>query len=68
MSRLQLDVPHLGPSRYSVSAGDKQAVLDCIGRAKARCGLLRNLPVIREQAADTISPAALAGQRRLLGR
>jgi len=28
-----------GPSRYSVSAGDKQAVLDCIGRAKARCRL-----------------------------
>jgi transposase len=28
-----------GPSRYSVSAGDKQAVLDCIGRAKARCAL-----------------------------
>ena len=28
-----------GPSRYSVSAGDKHAVLDCFGRAKARCGL-----------------------------
>ena len=28
-----------GPSRYSVSAGDKQAVLDCISRAKARCRL-----------------------------
>ena len=28
-----------GPSRYSVSAGDKQAVLDCIGRARARCRL-----------------------------
>ena len=27
------------PARYSVSAGDKQAVLDCIGKAKARCGL-----------------------------
>jgi transposase len=30
-----------GPSRYSMSAGDKQAVLDCIGKAKARCGLDR---------------------------
>jgi transposase len=28
-----------GPGRYSVSAGDKQAVLDCIVKAKARCGL-----------------------------
>jgi transposase len=28
-----------GPSRYSVGAGDKQAVLDCIVKAKARCGL-----------------------------
>ena len=28
-----------GPGRYSVSAGDKQAVLDCIRRAKVRCRL-----------------------------
>ena len=28
-----------GPSRYSVGAGDKQAVLGCIGKARARCGL-----------------------------
>jgi transposase len=34
-----------GPSRYSVSAGDKQAVLDCIGRAKARCRLTTSVKV-----------------------
>ena len=28
-----------GPSRYSVCAGDRPAVLDCIGKAKARCRL-----------------------------
>lgn len=28
-----------GPGRYSVSAGDKRGVLDCIGRAKVRCRL-----------------------------
>jgi transposase len=34
-----------GPSRYSVSAGDKQAVLECIGRARARCGLAASAKV-----------------------
>jgi len=28
-----------GPSRYTVDAGDKGAVLDAIGKAKVRCGL-----------------------------
>jgi transposase len=28
-----------GPSRYSVYAGDRAAVLECIGKAKARCRL-----------------------------
>ena len=28
-----------GPSRYSVCAGDRVAVLDCIGKARARCRL-----------------------------
>ena len=28
-----------GPSRYTVCAGDRAAVLDCIRKAKARCGL-----------------------------
>src|SRR5262245_54764920 len=28
-----------GPSRYSVCAGDRPAVLDCIRKAKARCRL-----------------------------
>jgi transposase len=28
-----------GPSRYTVSAGDITALLECIGKAKARCGL-----------------------------
>jgi transposase len=28
-----------GPGRYTVTAGDKAAVLDCIHKAKARCGL-----------------------------
>ena len=27
------------PSRYTVSAGDTAAVLECITKAKARCGL-----------------------------
>src|ERR1700693_1619277 len=28
-----------GPSRYTVSAGDTAALLECIAKAKARCGL-----------------------------
>ena len=28
-----------GPSRYTVGAGDRAAVLDCIRKAKVRCGL-----------------------------
>jgi transposase len=28
-----------GPSRYTVAAGDTAAVLECIAKAKARCGL-----------------------------
>ena len=28
-----------GPSRYSVEAGDTAAVLDCVAKARARCGL-----------------------------
>ena len=27
------------PSRYALNAGDKAAILECIGKAKARCGL-----------------------------
>ena len=28
-----------GPSRYSVEAGDTAAVLDCVAKARARCGV-----------------------------
>ena len=28
-----------GPSRYSVAAGDTAAVLDCVAKARARCGV-----------------------------
>ena len=28
-----------GPSHYTVAAGDTAALLECIGKAKARCGL-----------------------------
>jgi transposase len=28
-----------GPGRYNVDAGDTAAVLDCISKARARCGL-----------------------------
>lgn len=28
-----------GPGRYNVDAGDSAAVLDCISKARARCGL-----------------------------
>ena len=28
-----------GPSRYTVDAGDTAAVLECISKARARCGL-----------------------------
>jgi len=34
-----------GPSRYQVDAGDTQAVLEAIAKAKARCGALRNVVV-----------------------
>ncbi len=33
------------PSRYSVNAGDQAAVLDCIDKARARCGLDREAKV-----------------------
>lgn len=33
------------PSRYTVSAGDVQALLRCINKAKARCGLPVDAPV-----------------------
>jgi transposase len=28
-----------GPSRYNVAAGDTAAVLDCVAKARARCGV-----------------------------
>ena len=34
-----------GPSRYTVDAGDKRAVLDAIAKAKARCGLVGEIVV-----------------------
>jgi transposase len=34
-----------GPSRYTVAVGDKEAVLDRIARAKARCGLAKDAKV-----------------------
>ena len=34
-----------GPSRYTVDAGDKGAVLDAIAKAKARCGLVGDVVV-----------------------
>ncbi|AEI76291.1 MULTISPECIES: IS110 family transposase [Cupriavidus] len=34
-----------GPSRYTVAAGDKDAVLRAIAKAKARCGLTSQVPV-----------------------
>jgi transposase len=34
-----------GPSRYTVDAGDKRAVLDAIAKAKARCGLVGEVVV-----------------------
>jgi transposase len=34
-----------GPSRYTVDAGDKRAVLDAIVKAKARCGLVGDVVV-----------------------
>ena len=34
-----------GPSRYTVSVGDKEAVLDRIAKAKARCGLAKDAKV-----------------------
>jgi transposase len=33
------------PSRYSVSAGDQAAILDCLQKARARCGLDRQAKV-----------------------
>ena len=30
-----------GPSRYSVEAGATAAVLDCVAKARARCGVQR---------------------------
>ena len=34
-----------GPSRYTVDAGDKRAVLDAIAKAKARCALVGDVVV-----------------------
>ena len=34
-----------GPSHYTVDAGDKRAVLDAIGKAKVRCGLVGEVVV-----------------------
>lgn len=34
-----------GPSRYTVSAGDTTAVLECIAKAKTRCGLVAEADV-----------------------
>jgi transposase len=34
-----------GPSRYTVTVGDKEAVLDRIAKAKARCGLAKDAKV-----------------------
>ena len=36
------------PSRYTVSAGDTAALLECIAKAKARCGLAQTTNVCSE--------------------
>ena len=35
-----------GPSRYTVTAGDAAKVLECIGKSKARCGLVPQARVL----------------------
>ena len=37
--QLTLSDGRRGPSRYSVDAGDTDAVADCVSKARARCGL-----------------------------
>ena len=36
-----------GPGRYNVDAGDTGAVLDCISKARARCGLSAEAKLLR---------------------
>lgn len=37
--KLSLSDGRRGPSRYTVDAGDTVAVLECLTKARARCGL-----------------------------
>lgn len=37
--KLTLNDGRRGPGRYNVAAGDTSAVLDCVSKARARCGL-----------------------------
>src|SRR5262245_29801362 len=43
--KLSLSDGARSPSRYTVSAGDTAAVLECIAKAKVRCGLAREAGV-----------------------
>jgi len=37
--QLTLSDARHGPSRYNVDAGNTAAILDCVSKARARCGL-----------------------------
>jgi transposase len=52
-----------GPSRYTVCAGDRAAVLDCICKAKARCRLDADAKVHSCYVAWYASASALARSR-----
>ena len=54
-----------GPSRYAVAAGDTAAVLECIVKAKARCGLARKrecAAVMKPDATDSGCTAGLSNR------
>ena len=50
-----------GPSRYTVDAGDERAVLDAIGKAKARCGLMGDVVVRSCYEAAATASGCIAG-------
>lgn len=53
--KLSLDDGVRGPSRHTLAAGDKEAVLQVISKAKARFGLAPQVP-----AAVAMRPAVMA--------
>ena len=59
--KLSLSDGARGPSRYTAMAGDKAAVLKCIAKVRARCGLAQEASVHSCVRPDAMASGCTAG-------